>query len=650
MSMQESKAPRNKASGKTSEEALILSERNFKLFWDTMGRGVIYFDQNGKVILMNPAAVKILGNNMQNYPGKSSLDVTRATVREDGSLFPDAEHPSTVALRTGREVNGVVMGVFNPHEQARRWINISAIPLFQPGNSKPYQVYSIFEDITEHKQAEEAIHQSEERFRKMFEDHLAVMLLIDTENGWIIDGNPAAVEFYGYPREQLRKMKISDINLLGNAQTGVAMRRALARECNLFVFQHRLASGEVRTVEAYSSPVNIYNRKILFSIIHDISVRVRAEEALQASEERYRNLFESMDEGFALCEMIYASDGNPVDFRYLIVNPAFATLTGLPLKKVAGKTVREIIPNVERFWIEAYDGVVQSGISRKLENQVAELGKYFEVYAWRSGPGQFAVVFNDITEHKLMEHKIQSLYKKEKIQRRKLQEETRVKDLFINILAHELRNPLTAILSSSGMLQDLSDTKDDVRRRLASNVNDGAMVLAKRLDELLDVARFSKGAFRLSKQPCDSGKFIADAVARFRPALTGKGQIVNLTICGDLPVINADPSRLEQVIVNILSNASKYSPANSLISVAAKINNKRLVLEVEDQGPGINEEDQEYIFQAYHRASNTSHTAGTGLGLYISKKIIEAHGGKIWVESQPGKGSRFGFSLPLNKH
>jgi PAS domain S-box-containing protein len=129
----------------------------------------------------------------------------------------------------------------------------------------------------------------------------------------------------------------------------------------------------------------------------------RVEEALGESEHRYRSLFESMDEGFALCDMIYDERGKPVDFRYLDVNPAFARLTGLEAERVVGQTVTEIIPGIEPFWIEVFGRVVRSGHSERVENHVAVLGKRYEVYAWRSGIGRFAVIFSDVTERKRME-------------------------------------------------------------------------------------------------------------------------------------------------------------------------------------------------------------------------------------------------------
>ena len=145
----------NKA-GPDNEDDLILSERNFKLFWDTMGRGVVYHDERGMPILMNPAAEKILGQSLQELQNWTNPQIKDKTIREDGSNVKLSEHPVMVALKTGREVHGEALGVFNHREKAFRWINVSATPLFKPGETKPYRVYTIIEDITERKQSREA--------------------------------------------------------------------------------------------------------------------------------------------------------------------------------------------------------------------------------------------------------------------------------------------------------------------------------------------------------------------------------------------------------------------------------------------------------------------------------------------------------------
>src|SRR5512133_2670672 len=131
----------------------------------TMLQGVVYQDADGKVIWMNPAAERILGKTRQEFLGETSVSVEHHTIHEDGSPFPGIEHPAMVALRTGQEIHGDVMGVYNPREKAYRWINVSAVPVWQPGASRPDSVYTLFDDITERKRAEVALRASEERLR-----------------------------------------------------------------------------------------------------------------------------------------------------------------------------------------------------------------------------------------------------------------------------------------------------------------------------------------------------------------------------------------------------------------------------------------------------------------------------------------------------
>ncbi|HZI32609.1 MAG TPA: PAS domain-containing protein, partial [Candidatus Binatia bacterium] len=111
-----------------------------------MLQGVVFQDAAGRIIAMNPSARRILGKTAKDFLGKTSMEVEQHTLREDGSLFPGIKHPSMVALQTGREVRDVVMGVYNPREKGYRWINVSAVPLFHPGENRPYQVYTIFDD------------------------------------------------------------------------------------------------------------------------------------------------------------------------------------------------------------------------------------------------------------------------------------------------------------------------------------------------------------------------------------------------------------------------------------------------------------------------------------------------------------------------
>ena len=151
---------------KRAEEALRTSEVRYRTLFETMLQGVVYHNAEGMIISMNSAAEQILGKNPEEFLGESPVSIEHHTIREDGSPFPGVEHPSSVALQSGHEVRNVVMGVFNPKEKDYRWINITAVPLFRKGESKPYHVYTLFDDITERKRAEEELRKLTEELRR----------------------------------------------------------------------------------------------------------------------------------------------------------------------------------------------------------------------------------------------------------------------------------------------------------------------------------------------------------------------------------------------------------------------------------------------------------------------------------------------------
>ncbi len=144
-----------------------LTDYHCRLLFETMLQGVVYFDTEGKIFSANPAAEQILGKTSAELHGKTPMDLEQDTIREDGSLFPGTEHPAMMALRTGQEQPVTVMGVYNPRDQLYRWVNIRAVPLFQPGEEKPDQVYTLCDDITERKELEEEVHENHQMIRSM---------------------------------------------------------------------------------------------------------------------------------------------------------------------------------------------------------------------------------------------------------------------------------------------------------------------------------------------------------------------------------------------------------------------------------------------------------------------------------------------------
>jgi signal transduction histidine kinase len=193
------------------------------------------------------------------------------------------------------------------------------------------------------------------------------------------------------------------------------------------------------------------------------------------------------------------------------------------------------------------------------------------------------------------------------------------------------------------MIKDiLSSDPESPQYKMINNAMNSVEVLRGRLEELLDLARFTRGAFKIKPQQIDTCEFLERAALRYKTLLKQKRQQLIIEISSGLPHVEADPSRVEQVISNLLSNAAKYSPENSQINLRAYLKDYCILVEVKDQGIGISPEDQKDLFTPYHRVDkDRQNYSGIGLGLAVSRQIVEAHGGRIWVESERSKGSSF---------
>ncbi|MFP4477050.1 MAG: PAS domain S-box protein [Desulfatibacillaceae bacterium] len=185
-----------------ARQALRRSEKRFRLLHETIPQGIVHQDAQGRIISANPAAERILGLGVDQMRGLGSSDTRWDAIREDGARFPGEEHPASVALKEGREVRGVVMGILRAGETNHRWITVDAVPLFRKGEARPYMVYTSFSDITEQVRAQRELEKSEERLRRLYEASPDAFFLIDLQ-GNVIECNQAAVDMLGYPKSRL---------------------------------------------------------------------------------------------------------------------------------------------------------------------------------------------------------------------------------------------------------------------------------------------------------------------------------------------------------------------------------------------------------------------------------------------------------------
>lgn len=244
------------------------------------------------------------------------------------------------------------------------------------------------------------------------------------------------------------------------------------------------------------------------------------------------------------------------------------------------------------------------------------------------------------------ETKLKERYKEEKTLRRELQAEISKRVEFTRALVHEIKTPLTPVVTASELLLD--ELNEERALNLAQSINKGAYNLNQRIDELLDLARGEVGMLSITPDTVDPRQLLQEIAQSTQPVAQRNGQSLILELPSSLPPVWADEDRLRQVVLNLINNALKFTPGGGKITLRAKKDGVNLMVEVQDTGYGISKEAQQWIFEPYHQiADKRARHAGLGIGLSLSKKLVELHGGHLWVKSQKGKGSTFSFSIPF---
>jgi len=370
----------------------------------------------------------------------------------------------------------------------------------------------------------------------------------------------------------------------------------------------------------------------------------KAYQELKESEERYRSLFNSMDEGFCVIEMYFDSDGKPADFRFLETNLAFEKQSGL--SGAVGRRVRELLPQLEEHWYETYGRVALTGEPIRFVDEARALdGRWFDVYAFRLGAPEYrrvAILFTDISERRRLQEKTQE-------QADSLARLNRSKDQFLAMLSHELRNPLAAIQYAADSMRPKSKT-DPGQAEAQETLDRQISQLSRLVDELLDVSRITTGRIRLKLESLDLRGVVHRAVESCRPQAERKGQRLTESSPGEALWVEGDAVRLEQVLVNLLDNANKYTDREGLIAVTLQKEGDEAVLRVTDNGVGIAPEVLPHVFELFTQADQSLDRAqgGLGIGLALVQSLIAMHKGRAEALSVRGQGSKFIIRLPVS--
>ena len=382
----------------------------------------------------------------------------------------------------------------------------------------------------------------------------------------------------------------------------------------------------------------------------DITDRKQAEEALRRSEERYRTLFESIDEGFCVIEMLFDENGTPIDYRFLETNPAFGKQTGL--EQAIGKRMLQLAPAHEKHWFEIYGKIAMTGEPLRFENHSEALNRWFDVYAFRVGQPEshkVAILFKDISDRKRTEAEREQILQREQAARESAERANRLKDEFLAVLSHELRSPLNPILGWSRLLQDRK--LDKVRTTHAlETIERNAKLQVQLIDDLLDVSRILQGKLSLNVAPVNLATAITAALETVRLAAAAKTIQIQTILEPEVGQVLGDSGRLQQVIWNLVSNAVKFTPPGGRVEIRLEPVEAQAQITVSDTGKGIPRNFLPHVFEYFRQADSatTRQFGGLGLGLAIVRQIVELHGGTVRADSSgEGQGATFTVKFPL---
>jgi len=380
--------------------------------------------------------------------------------------------------------------------------------------------------------------------------------------------------------------------------------------------------------------------------------RKRVEEALRESEENYRKLFNSMDAGFCILQLICDEEQKPIDYRYIEINPVFERQTGM--KNALGKTIRELVPDIEPFWFDIYGKVAFTGEPTHFEDHAVSMGRWFDVNAFRIGEPherKVAVLFNDITVRK--------------------QAEAAMRAFFSNV-SHEFRTPLTLLLGS--IQETLSDSRTAPDGKCAHPLTPfqveqmelahrNAMRLMKLVNTLLNFSRIEAGHIRAVYEPTDLATLTIELASSFNSAIE-QADLRLVIDCPPLPQpVLVDRSMWEKIVLNLLSNAFKFTFTGEIRAslrweegrqrgdrgeLAAATSMPFAVLEVQDTGIGISSTELPRLWERFYQVKGAKGRTyeGSGIGLALVEELVKLHGGTIQVSSVEGEGSCFKVSIP----
>ena len=617
------------------EQELIESEKKFRQLIEDSLEGVWVIDEEANTTLVNPSMSRILGYEVDEMIGRNLFDFI---------LQEDIETTKNTLNRRRKGIKEEIEKKFLRKDGKKVITRLMSSPIYD-NDGKYTGAIAFVSDITDRKKTENLLRESEEKFRTLFEIVPASIAVMDLK-GNIVLYNQKFCDLHSVKNPELLEGKNirdffteNDLPILKESIN--KSLKGTSREINHYTMLKE--DGSEFLAEAISVGIKDKNGKItgLIGVAQDITERMRAEQNLKESEEKFRMIAEHSFMGILIT----------VDDKIEYMNNALLHIFEYTSEEIVNWTTNNIIQMIypdDLHFLREYRKKLRKGdpdvkpyYSYRIFTKSGKLkwvDQFSTAIKYMGRPAELVTIM-DITEKKEAEQELVKL--------------NSLKSELMRRTSHELKTPLVSIKGYSDLLLNVhKDKLDDYVLASVVEIKQGCERLESLIQDILNTSELESGVVKLNKIVEDLSFFIKLSVRELRGLAKLRNHTINLTLPDKL-ITSFEPEQMHQVISNLINNAIKYTPPEGTIEIESEVEDKMIIISIKDSGIGLTEEEKERLFTQFGKIERYGQgldiiSDGSGLGLYISKKIVELHGGKIWVESEGrNKGSTFFFTLPI---
>ncbi len=619
--------------------AIIESEKKYRLLAENVADIIWVTDKNLQYTFISPSIENITGFSVDEMSNMKIKTYLPELPPELISILNNLRKNRSFELNQLSENKWETL--FRRKDGRMIWLESRVSPVFTTSGEFD-GIIGVSRDITASKHSEEALKISEEKLRTFFENTNAIILLIDSDTGQIVEANNAALDFYGYTKSEINQINFFEIIHESTEKTLNKFQILKTGKQIMLKMQHKLKNDRIKDVEVYPTLVTTEEKKLLYTIIQDITRRKKAVAALKESESKKLALLKIIpDLILVINRKGYILDVYTDDPTKLDIPPA--QMLGMKFKNIMSSSIQDKFKEAIKQAFLSHE-ILSFDYSYKKNNGIV----FEEARLIVSGQDELLIILRDITELKRSEFELKRAWTE-------AERANAAKSTFLASMSHEIRTPINAIIGFTELLG--RELQDSQLSGYLTSIKSSSKTLLSLIDDILDLSKIEAGELSLKPEFIDLRSILEEIKNVFSFKMQQKHLKFEINASEDLPkLLMLDELRVRQILLNLIGNAYKFTD-NGGVLLNCQINNKyvnanntyiELSLEVSDTGIGISKEYQKKIFEAFKQQDqqDSRKYGGTGLGLAITKRLVEILDGSIALKSKLGRGSSFYVTIP----